>query len=60
MGLSHTALETRDLALYRPLRKKLKSRSILSLSTLVYLFMGRNLGLDYENSVSFIILGPGD
>lgn len=52
LGLVHPAIDTRDLALYRPLRKKLKSRTIIGLPTLVHLFMGRNVGLDYENSVS--------
>ncbi|KAF8740637.1 hypothetical protein AX14_007779 [Amanita brunnescens Koide BX004] len=52
LGLVHPAISTRDLALYRPLRKKLKSRTIIGLPTLVHLFMGRNVGLDYENSVS--------
>jgi RNA exonuclease 4 len=52
LGLSHAALLTRDLALFRPFRKKLRSRSVISLSTLVHLFMGRNVGMDYENPVS--------
>ncbi|KAF8640406.1 hypothetical protein AX17_000073 [Amanita inopinata Kibby_2008] len=51
LGLIHPAIDTRDLALFRPLRKKLKSRTIIGLPTLVHLFMGRNVGLDYENSV---------
>ncbi|TFK76831.1 hypothetical protein BDN72DRAFT_754921 [Pluteus cervinus] len=51
LGLSHSALETRDLALYRPLRKKLKSKRMISLSLLVRLFMGRSVGLYYENSL---------
>ena len=51
LGISHPALRTRDLALFRPLRKKLRSRSLISLSSLVYLFMGRRIGLDYENPV---------
>jgi hypothetical protein len=51
LGLSHPTLRTRDLALFRPFRKKLRSRSIVSLSTLVHIFMGRNVGMDYENPV---------
>lgn len=49
LGLSHPALRTRDLALFRPFRKKLRSKSAISLPTLVHLFMGRNIGMDYEN-----------
>lgn len=51
LGLSHPALDTRDLALFRPLRKRLKSRCLVSLPTLVRIFMGREVGLDYENPV---------
>ncbi|KAF8350218.1 hypothetical protein F5887DRAFT_944324, partial [Amanita rubescens] len=51
LGLVHPAIDTRDLALYRPIRKKLKSRTIVELPTLVHLFMGRSVGLDYENSL---------
>ncbi|KAJ7597615.1 hypothetical protein C8J56DRAFT_771385, partial [Mycena floridula] len=50
LGLSHPALDTRDVGLFRPFRKKLKARQILSLSTLVHFFMGRKIGLDYEDS----------
>ncbi|KIL71012.1 hypothetical protein M378DRAFT_116496 [Amanita muscaria Koide BX008] len=57
LGLVHPAIDTRDLALFRPLRKKLKSRSIIGLPTLVHLFMGRNVGLDYENSVELVRAG---
>ncbi|KAF8807236.1 hypothetical protein BYT27DRAFT_7100261, partial [Phlegmacium glaucopus] len=53
LGLSHPALNTRDLALFRPLRKKLQSRSVIDLSTLVYIFMGRDIGLDHEDSLEF-------
>lgn len=52
LGLSHPALYTRDLALFQPLRNKLKSRYIIDLPTLVQLFMGRNMGMGYEDSVS--------
>jgi len=50
--LSHPALNTRDLALFRPLRKKLHSLSVIDLSILVHTFGGRKIGLDYEDSVS--------
>lgn len=52
MGLSHPAIDTRDMALYRPLRKRLKSRFILDLSTLVRVLLGREIGQSSENSVS--------
>ncbi|KAF9459449.1 hypothetical protein BDZ94DRAFT_1171645, partial [Collybia nuda] len=51
LGLSHPALYTRDLALFWPLRKKLKSRSIIDLPTLVQLFMCREVGMGYEDSL---------
>jgi len=41
----------RDLALFRPFRKKLKSHSVIDLARLVQVFMERNVGLDYEDSV---------
>ena len=50
LGLSHSALNTRDLALFRPLRKKLRNRSVIDLPVLVHVFMGRN-SLDCEDSV---------
>ncbi|KIM48376.1 hypothetical protein M413DRAFT_62131, partial [Hebeloma cylindrosporum] len=53
LGLSHPALSTRDLALFSPLRKRLKSRSVVELAGLVKLFMERNVGLDYEDSLEF-------
>ena len=51
LGLSHPALNTRDLALFRPLRKRLQGRSVIDLSILVHIYMGRKIGLDYEDSV---------
>ncbi len=51
LGISHPAIETRDLALFLPLRERLKQRSIVDLSTLMHYFMGRNVGLHYEDSV---------
>ncbi|KAF9014986.1 hypothetical protein BDQ17DRAFT_1294436 [Cyathus striatus] len=51
LGLKHPAIHTRDLALYRPLRRKLQSNVVVELDTLVHIYMGRNLGLDYENSL---------
>ena len=51
LGLSHPALNTRDLALFRPLRKRLQSRSVIDLSILVHIFLGRKIGLGYEDSV---------
>ncbi|KAH6917585.1 hypothetical protein BKA70DRAFT_1382429 [Coprinopsis sp. MPI-PUGE-AT-0042] len=51
MGLSHPAIDTRDFALFRPLRKRLKSRFIVDLATLVGIFVGRNIGSGYINSL---------
>ncbi|KAJ3750049.1 hypothetical protein DFH05DRAFT_1465760 [Lentinula detonsa] len=53
MGLSHSTLETRDLALFRPLRRKLHSSRIVDLPTLAYIYMGQKIGLGTEDSVSF-------
>lgn len=52
MGLTHPAIDTRDMALYRPLRKRLKSRFIVDLPTLMRWFLGKEIGGVYENSVS--------
>lgn len=60
LGLSHPALSTRDLALFSPLRKRLKSRSVVELAGLVKLFMERNVGLDYEDSVRAEVLDGGN
>ncbi|ESK98480.1 rna exonuclease 4 [Moniliophthora roreri MCA 2997] len=49
MGLSHPALRTRDLALFLPLRRKLKSRRVVELEILVRVYMGRNLGIVFED-----------
>ncbi|KAJ3827406.1 hypothetical protein EV361DRAFT_110577 [Lentinula raphanica] len=51
MGLSHSALETRDLALFRPFRRKLYSSRIVDLPTLVHVYMGRNIRLGVEDSL---------
>lgn len=51
MGLTHPAIDTRDMALYRPLRKRLKSRFIVDLPTLMRWFLGKEIGGVYENSL---------
>ncbi|KAJ3797820.1 hypothetical protein GGU11DRAFT_682871, partial [Lentinula aff. detonsa] len=51
MGLSHSTLETRDLALFRPLRRKLHSSRIVDLPTLVYIYMGQKIGRSTEDSL---------
>ncbi|KAG5652292.1 hypothetical protein H0H81_005552 [Sphagnurus paluster] len=51
LGLSHPTLDTRDLALFRPLRKRLKSKLLVGLPTLVHIYMGRNIGMEYEDSL---------
>ncbi|KAI0932515.1 hypothetical protein AcW2_001121 [Taiwanofungus camphoratus] len=50
MGLSHPAIDTRDVALFMAFRRSLRSRAnvILPLVTLVNRFMGRNIGLHGE------------
>ncbi|KAF8203241.1 hypothetical protein BJ912DRAFT_1019004 [Pholiota molesta] len=53
LGLSHPALYTRDLSLFRPMRKRLDSRVVVELSTLVETFMARNMGFQYEDSLEF-------
>ncbi|KAF9073793.1 hypothetical protein BDP27DRAFT_1215432, partial [Rhodocollybia butyracea] len=52
MGLSHPALETRDLALFIPLRRKLQSTRVVDLKTLVQVYMGRNIGLVEDSVIS--------
>ncbi|KAH9947678.1 hypothetical protein B0H21DRAFT_737576 [Amylocystis lapponica] len=46
MGLQHPAIDTRDIALFMPFRRTLKSKPnvMLSLATLVGKFMGRKIG----------------
>ncbi|KAK7058300.1 hypothetical protein VNI00_001931 [Paramarasmius palmivorus] len=51
MGLSHPAIKTRDLALFIPLRRKLKARKVVELNVLVEVYMGRNLEMMYEDSL---------
>lgn len=54
LGLSHPAIDTRDLASFVPFRKSLgyKSSQIVPLKILVNKFMGRDLGSGYEHPVS--------
>ncbi|KAL4258525.1 Ribonuclease H superfamily protein [Pleurotus pulmonarius] len=49
LGLKHPTIHTRDLALFLPLRRRLKTSKAVNLSLLVHHFMGRNVGLDYED-----------
>ncbi|KAJ3811835.1 hypothetical protein F5876DRAFT_38760, partial [Lentinula aff. lateritia] len=51
MGISHPALETRDLALFRPFRRKLYSSKIVDLATLIHVYMGRKIGSGVEDSL---------
>ncbi|KAF5311981.1 hypothetical protein D9619_003369 [Psilocybe cf. subviscida] len=53
LGIRHSALDTRDLALFRPMRKRLKSDFVLELAVLVEVFMGRALGFQGEDSLEF-------
>ena len=54
MGLSHAAIDTRDLALFLPFRRTLRHKPnvMVPLVTLVDQFMGRNIGLHGEVPVS--------
>lgn len=54
LGLSHPAIDTRDIASFVPFRKSLgyKSSQIVPLKTLVNKFMGRDIGSGYEHPVS--------
>lgn len=56
MGLNHPAIDTRDMALYRPLRKRMKSKYILDLRTLVRWFLGKEPIDTFENSLESSIL----
>jgi len=53
LGLSHSTIDTRDVALFMPFRRSLRSRPnvMLPLMTLVNRFMGRHIGLHGENPV---------
>ncbi|KAF9452534.1 hypothetical protein P691DRAFT_794697 [Macrolepiota fuliginosa MF-IS2] len=51
MGLSCAALQTRDLALYRPLRKQLRSSTIVPLQDLARIFLSQEIGLYKEDSM---------
>ncbi|KAJ3536204.1 hypothetical protein NMY22_g6138 [Coprinellus aureogranulatus] len=50
VDLTHPAINTRDMALYRPLRKRLKSKCIVDLPTLMSWFLAKEIGGGYENS----------
>ncbi|KII93399.1 hypothetical protein PLICRDRAFT_101349 [Plicaturopsis crispa FD-325 SS-3] len=49
LGITHPAIDTRDVALFLPLRRTLRCRTTVSLSVLVYRFMGREIGLGVEH-----------
>lgn len=53
MGLSHPAIDTRDIALFLPFRRSLRVRPNVQvpLVTLVNSFMGRNIGLHGDVAV---------
>jgi RNA exonuclease 4 len=56
LGLSHPAIDTRDIASFVPFRKSLgyKPSQMVPLRTLVNKFMGRDLGRGYEHPVSIL------
>ncbi|KZT74864.1 nucleotide-binding protein FRT1, partial [Daedalea quercina L-15889] len=53
MGLAHSAIDTRDIALFMPFRRSLRGKPnvVIPLLTLVNRFMGRNIGLQGESPV---------
>ena len=54
LGLSHPAIDTRDVASFVPFRKSLgyKTSQIVPLRILVNKFMGRDIGHGYEHPAS--------
>jgi RNA exonuclease 4 len=54
MGLSHPAIDTRDVALFLPFRRSLRVRAnqLIPLANLVTQMLGRNIGLHGEHPVS--------
>lgn len=54
LGLSHPAIDTRDIASFVPFRKSLgyKSSQMIPLKILVNKLMGRDIGYGYEHPVS--------
>lgn len=55
MGLSHSAIDTRDTALFLPFRRSLRFRpnTQVPLVTLINRFMGRTVGQHGDNPVSW-------
>lgn len=53
MGLSHPAIDTRDIALFLPFRRSLRVRAnqMIPMITLVTQLLGRNIGLHGEHPV---------
>ncbi|EPS99111.1 hypothetical protein FOMPIDRAFT_1124880 [Fomitopsis schrenkii] len=53
MGLSHPAIDTRDVALFMPFRRSLRYRPnvMIPLTTLVNRFMGRHVGLHGDDPI---------
>ncbi|KAI0728598.1 hypothetical protein C8Q72DRAFT_364994 [Fomitopsis betulina] len=53
MGLSHPAIDTRDVALFMPFRRSLRSRPhvMIPLMTLVNRLMGRHIGLHGDDPI---------
>lgn len=54
LGISHPAIDTRDIASFVPFRKSLgyKCSQVVPLKVLVNKFMGRDIGYGYEHPVS--------
>jgi len=51
LGLVHSALQTRDVALFLPFHRTMKCLSVAPLKHLMTLLMRRKIGFGYENLV---------
>jgi hypothetical protein len=58
MGLKHPAIYTRDVGLFLPFRKTMRSRQALSLPQLIQQFMNRKIGGSFENPVRINFFFP--
>jgi RNA exonuclease 4 len=56
MGISHPAINTRDIALFLPFRKTLRTKSMIPLPTLVNRLMARSVGYVFEDPVRVLFV----
>lgn len=54
MGMNHPAAHTRDLALFLPFRKTLRSGTMIPLGTLVSQVLRRQIGYGFEHPVRHV------